>query len=338
MTFFRRGIKVGGLALLLALLFLATTLSGSGQAETLRFVFMADSRGNPINTPVLTEINTKILALSPRPAFVIFGGDLALTGVNRNGSNNFQAFKNTMKPLTDAGIKLYVTVGNHELYKEGSNGFFFLENQRQYQQAFANLPANGPPGYEHLTYSFESPGGDAFFAILDPYYMASDTAQRPSNKNVGVIDQAQLAWLRGQIAQTKASHKFLCTHVPLYQVNDLPVHDSYFELWSLLDKAGFDLFCCGHVHLYSRKAIDRLAGPRWHNSVVQLICGTAGAPPVKAADVSRDFNDWHIDVGSYYYSVVDINGSQVAVDSYGGKDGNYKVIDSFNLTSGSAAK
>ena len=46
-----------------------------------RFVFLADSRGNStsdlINTTVLTAINNQILALSPRPSFVIFGGDQA---------------------------------------------------------------------------------------------------------------------------------------------------------------------------------------------------------------------------------------------------------------------
>lgn len=239
---------------------------------------------------------------------MLFGGDLALRGVNDDGSNNFQAFKQEMKPLTDAGIKLYVAVGNHELYKEGEFGYLFLEGQRQYQQAFADLPGNGPPGYERLVYSFESPGGHAFFAVLDPYHMAPGIEQRPSNRSVGNIDQTQLNWLRSQIARTKASHKFLCMHMPVYQVNDLPVDKSYFDLWSILDKARFDIFCCDHVHLFSRKAIDRTVDPRWQNSLVQLITGTAGAPPVKIERVNRDFHDWHVDVGNYYYSVIDLDG------------------------------
>jgi len=51
----------------------------SGFCETLRFVFLADSRGDsltePINTPVLNAIIAQIKALSPQPAFVVFGGD-----------------------------------------------------------------------------------------------------------------------------------------------------------------------------------------------------------------------------------------------------------------------
>ncbi len=52
-----------------------------GLSETLRFVFLADSRGEslsePINTPVLNTIIAQLEALSPRPAFVVFGGDMA---------------------------------------------------------------------------------------------------------------------------------------------------------------------------------------------------------------------------------------------------------------------
>ncbi len=330
MTHFKRSIRIGGLILILAIVFLGTALSGSGLGENLRFVFMADSRGKPINITVLNEINSRILALSPKPAFVIFAGDLATVGTNDDGSNNFQAFKNCMKPLTDAGIKLYVTLGNHELYKDGVYDYFFLENQRQYQQAFAYLPANGPPGYEKLVYSFESPGGDAFFAVLDPFYISPGTSQRPSKNDPGFIDERQLTWLRGQIAATQATHKFLCIHVPAYPVTSTTIQPSFIKLWSLLDKSGFDLYLCGHSHLYSRKTIDCDVDARWENGVVQLISGAAGAPPETAAIV-RNRTAWHINVGVNYYSVVDISGSKVMVNSYGGKDGNYSLLDPFKL-------
>lgn len=344
MTRSQRNNRFAGLALLLALIFLGTVLSGAGYGETLKFVFMADCRGfgpnEPIDLKVLKEINDKILALSPRPAFVLFGGDLALTGLKADGkSNNFQAFKDAMKPITDAGIKLYVALGNHELYKEGNHGNFYREAQEQYRQAFADLPGNGPPGYERLVYSFESDGHDAFFAVLDPYYMDPDSSVRqPVNHAVGSFDAKQLEWLTKQLKQTKATHKFLCSHVPIHQVTRDQTDSSYFDLWSIMDQARFDIYFCGHVHLFSRKAIDRGVDPRWQNSVVQLLTGDGGAPAVEAAAVVRDSRDWHIDVGSNYYSVVELNGSQVAVDSYGGRDGNYKVIDHFTLTAGSAGQ
>ncbi len=56
----------------------------SGYCENLRFVFLADSRGDslevPINTTVLNAIIAQIQLLSPPPAFVVFGGDMAYRG------------------------------------------------------------------------------------------------------------------------------------------------------------------------------------------------------------------------------------------------------------------
>lgn len=76
---------------------------GSRDGETLRFVFLADSRsdsyGDPpapanfINTPVLNAIVAQILALSPQPSFVIFGGDMAYRGHYQHSIRLFIPFK-----------------------------------------------------------------------------------------------------------------------------------------------------------------------------------------------------------------------------------------------------
>ena len=75
---FRRIVPV---LLLVAAIGAVILLPASLYAENLRFVFMADSRGDYgtpiINTAVLDAINTKILALSPRPSFLVYGGDQA---------------------------------------------------------------------------------------------------------------------------------------------------------------------------------------------------------------------------------------------------------------------
>ena len=205
-------------------------LPASGSCENLRFVFLADSPvgtipPNPtptdlINTAVLNPIINQILALNPRPAFVVYGGDQAACGA-LNGTYNFQAFKSVMAPLTNAGIKLYTALGNRELFNPTFNPLapntFYLANQQIYQREFVDNPGNGPSGYEHLVYSFESPGGDAFFAVLDPYHL---TADDPSPNLNGTFDNTQLNWLATQVAQTKATHKFLFTHAPYYYVID----------------------------------------------------------------------------------------------------------------------
>ena len=331
---------------LAAALFSVALLPVSGYCENLRFVFMADSRGdsdtNLINTPVLTAINNQILALSPRPSFVIYGGDQAYRG-RVNGTYSFQAFKDAMSLLTNAGIPLYTVMGNHELTYSDEVGLITVRvaNQTAYQTAFNTNPGNGPAGYEHLAYSFTSPGGDCFFAGLDAYYITRDTLDTPDFIN-GSVDDTQLSWLTAQLAQTKASHKFLFIHAPYYYVASMPPFSNitYTNLWKILDDNRFDLYCCGHQHLFSRRTIDSSIAPnpqltppvQWHNSVVQLLTGTCGAG-IEKSNGYVDPTLWHIHDAdnTYYYSVVDISGSKVTVNSYAGNTGAYSLIDSFTI-------
>ncbi len=345
-----------------AVLFSLALLPAAGHGENLRFVFLADSRSNTrpsdpanldeaINTPVLNAIIAQIQALSPPPAFVIFGGDMAYRGCFTFSDTPyyvFQTFKDLFAPLTSAGIPLYTAIGNHELYDEHSSGGFVLANQTQYQQVFPNLPSTPLPlpGYEGLVYSFESPGGDAFFAVLDPYFLTQDVADPDLG---GFISYTQQNWLASQVAQTQATHKFLFIHTPYYYVtgpdpNEPPsaANVSYTELWNILDQTRFDFYACGHEHLYSRKTIDSsiLPNPQpepplpqfppWSHNVVQLLCGTCGATPDAGTPLVNP-NLWHISQApnTYYFSVVDINGSHVKVYSYCGNTGAYTIFDSF---------
>jgi hypothetical protein len=334
---------------LLAVLFSAALLPVSGYCENLRFVVLGDSPTGTIpdmiNTAVLNPIINQILALSPKPSFVVFTGDQATCGLY-GSTNNFEAFKGVMAPLTDAGITLYTALGNRELFNPSTptDDTFYLANQTAYQEAFTGNPNNGPTAaYDRLVYSFESPGGDAFFAVLDPYFLTADV---PNPDLSGTIDSNQLSWLAARLAQTKATHKFLFIHTPYYYVTSSggeggTPDSTYTQLWSILDNNLFDLYCCGHIHLYSRKAIDSSIAPnpqltppvQWHNNVVQLQDGTAGAPIVTDPPVVPDPASWHISqaADTYYFSVVDISGSRVTVNSYSGDTGDYTVFDTFTI-------
>jgi hypothetical protein len=339
---------VSVLGLVAALVSIAL-LPASGHCENLRFVFMADGRGDAlddlINTTALNAINSQILALSPRPSFVVYGGDSVYRG-HSGGAYNFQQFKDAMQSLTDAGIKLYAVMGNHELYKEGTPGFS-LGNQQEFQKKFTDNPSNGPSGYERLVYSFESPGGDAFFAIGDCYYLPADDPNPALNLEgdgslYGHFDDTQLKWLDDRLAETKATHKFFFVHAPYYQITGSQSYqnDSFTKLWSILDKNRVEIFCCGHVHLYSRKTIDSNIAPdpqlnppvQWKNNVTQLLTGTCGAV-VDNGTIVVDRTAWHVfnNDATYYFSVVDINGSRVTVTSYSSYNWGYSIIDSFTI-------
>jgi len=315
--------------------------------ETLRFVFLADSRGDslkhPVNDTVLKAIIRNIDSLSPRPSFVIFGGDMSYRGYIKP-SYTFQAWKDLFAPITSKVIPLYTAVGNHELYYEHADSGFMIGNQQQFQTVFSENPTNGPAGYEHLAYSFTSQGGNCFFAVLDAYYLTHDSIPAGLGGN---IDAAQMSWLKAQVAQTKATHKFLFIHTPYYYVSDDPeepsaANQTYTALWSFLDENKFDFYACGHSHLFSRKTIDSTITPNpqttpptpaWQNNVVQLLNGTCGAGPDTGTIDPNIKISWnvHNDAKTYYFSVVDISGSTVTVNSYSGYTGAYSVFDTFTI-------
>jgi hypothetical protein len=343
----------------------------SASCETLRFVFLADSRAkegddalvNPVNTKALEPIIEKIKELTPRPAFVMFGGDMSYRGYIYTDSNpmgyTFQSWKDLFKDLTDAGIPLYTAIGNHELYRHDDNTptlcttSFCLDNQKEYKKVFSENPQNGPkgykPGYDGLVYSFTSPGGDAFFAVLDPYYITQNIT--PANLG-GHIDDVQLKWLKKEVAKTRATHKFLFIHTPYYYVTGQTpgdeeysvIDESFLKLWTVLDNNRFDFYACGHQHLYSRKTINlwvlpkpqTMPPPPWRHNVVQLLNGTSGADPDQGTPTVKDPKSWHIhqDPNTYYFSVVDIDGrcAKVTSYSYNTDTKDYGMVDEFTIS------
>ena len=333
--------------LLMTLAFCKKSSSGDkgSSGENFRFIFMADSRGvslaQPVHTEVLNAIISQIGTLSPKPLFIMFAGDMSYRGFSGT-QYTFNAWKDLFTPMTSKGIALYTTIGNHELTRPAADSGFRLVNQQAFQNAFTDNPTNGPAGYERLVYSFNSPGNTCFFAVLDPYYLTQDTI--PLNLG-GHINGTQISWLRSQLAQTKAIHKFLFIHAPYHYVYEDPEEPStpdtsYTKLWSLLDSNKFDLWACGHSHLFSRRTVDSGEAPSpqtnpltpaWKNNVVQLLNGTCGAGPDLYNIDPAVRTSWNVynDSLTYYFSVIDISGNKATVNSYRGYTGVYTLFDTF---------
>ncbi len=319
-----------------------------GTDASLRFVFLADSRGDSlgytIDTTALNPIIRRIDTLKPQPSFLVFGGDMCYRGY-MNKKYTFQEFKDLFSILTNKGIKLYTAVGNHELYHEHAGLGYFLVNQQQFQSVFSENPSNGPAGYEHLAYSFTDQGTNSFFAVLDCYYVSKDTQKINMG---GHIEPAQMAWIKTQVAQASALHKFLFIHVPYYYVDNDSTEASEADttltaLWSFIDANKFDIYACGHSHLYSRRAVDGGLIPKpqttppvpaWQNNVVQLLNGTCGAGSGGGYIDPTVRTEWNVtnDHKTYYFSVIDISGGTVRVNSYKGYTGAFSVFDTFTLT------
>lgn len=146
--------------------------------------------------------------------FVVMLGDNIYGG--ESTADMKKKFEDPYKPLLDAGVKFYASLGNHD-----------NPNQRFYK------PFNmGEKRY----YSFRK--GNAEFFALDSNYM----------------DPQQLEWLRKALHDSVAAWKICYFHHPLY--SDGKYHGPDTDLRSRLEPVfqsnGVKVVLSGHEHLYER--------------------------------------------------------------------------------------
>jgi predicted phosphodiesterase len=146
--------------------------------------------------------------------FVLMLGDNIYGG--QSPADMKRKFEDPYKPLLDAGVKFYASLGNHD-----------SPNQRFYK------PFNmGEKRY----YSFRK--GNAEFFALDSNYM----------------DPQQLEWLNNSLRNSSAAWKICYFHHPLYSDGRFhgPDTDLRNTLEPVFQKNGVKVVLSGHEHLYER--------------------------------------------------------------------------------------
>ncbi len=301
-------------ALTALILALSGTLQAASGSDNLRFVVFADSRGNwnqgqEINTAALNFINSQIVNLNPKPDLVFFLGDMATMAYDAAGKRLLPDWK---KLMTDAGfsfaglepgkIPLYVAIGNHELYDSGGNYLALL--QGEYQYFFPEMPSNGPADYNKLAYSMEF--GNSFFIVLDTFGFMDGNRNWDNG-----IDELQYWWFYATALKSQAKHKFVLTHGPAFSTEGWPVGNPPLrdKLWQVMKDLQFDMYLCGHEHLYAR----------WRptGNLLQIISGAAGATPDDKNKSPLIISKYPIYAfWDYNFTVVDVHGDQVAYQTY----------------------
>ncbi len=189
--------------------------------KSVRFAVIGDSgTGERDQYQIAREMDTYHKAVNFD--FVIMLGDNIYGG---HELRDFaQKFEIPYKPLLDAGVKFYASLGNHDdpklepLYKP------FNMNGERY-------------------YTFKK-DGIQFFA-LDSNYM----------------DAPQLSWLEQNLRSSKAQWKISFFHHPLYNEGKMhgPDLDLRNELLPLLKNYGVNVVFSGHEHVYERlKPVDNI--------------------------------------------------------------------------------
>lgn len=207
------------------------------------------------------------------------GFDFVLTlGDNIYGDKDMEKkFETPYKPLLDAGVKFYASLGNHD-----------NPNERFYK------PFNmGEKRY----YNFKK--GNAEFFALDSNYM----------------DPEQLGWLDKALHESTAAWKICYFHHPLYSDGKFhgPDTDLRARLEPILQSAGVRLVLSGHEHLYER--IKPHGGIYYFvlgNSGELRLHGLKASPDTAMSfDTDRDFMLMEIAGDQLYFQTISRTGETV---------------------------
>lgn len=256
-----------------------------------KFLVCGDSRGNsrsqPVNTTILSEVAEA--AVAEAPAFVLFPGDLVYAA----SPAAFTEWKAAMAPVYAAGIPVYPVMGNHE--RGDVNAFI---------SAFgADIPDNGPSGEINRTYALTE--SNALILALDVYVTPHRVNQ---------------SWINSLLATNLLPHVFVIGHEPAFKVNHADTLDDYpaqrDTFWRSLASANVAAYFCGHDHFYDHCRLDDGDGNP-SNDIHQFIVGTGGAPLYGDGAYNGINSTWTpqriLHESQYGYMVIEINGMDLSI-------------------------
>jgi hypothetical protein len=145
-----------------------------------------------------------------------------LVGDNLYGSDRPQDFKKKFeipyKPLLDAGVKFYASLGNHDSREQRYYKLFNMEGK--------------------LYYSFKAPRQNVRFFAFESTYPEPE----------------QIAWLEKELKDSKEDWKVVFFHHPLYSSGERHGSDTRLRdaLEPLFVKYGVSIVFTGHDHFYER--------------------------------------------------------------------------------------
>lgn len=208
--------------LLIVVLIAGLPLAGVGQELRLpnkegsvKFAVLGDTgTGGSSQKAIANELSTWRSRF--KYEFVVLLGDNMYGGER---ARDFQKkFEIPYKPLLDAGVKFYASLGNHD--------------DAAIQRNYKPFNMNG-----ERFYSFKPKDGVRFFALDSNY-----------------VDKPQLDWLDKQLAGSGSEWKIMFFHHPLYSSGE--THGSAELQRELLEpvfvKHGVNLVLAGHEHFYER--------------------------------------------------------------------------------------
>jgi hypothetical protein len=187
-------------------------------------------------------------------------------------------FERPYKPLLDAGVKFYASLGNHDERNQTAYKLFNMNGKRYY--------------------TFR-PHDDVRFFALDSTYM----------------DKEQLEWLENELKNSRSAWKICFFHHPLYSSGER--HGPSLQLRAVLEplfvKYGVSLVLTGHEHFYERIKPQRGIYYFIVGSSAKLRAGNIGASDItaKGFDKDRAFMVMEVTPNRLYFQTITRTGATV---------------------------
>ncbi len=277
-------------------------------------VLPADTAGN-VSTANVAQLNqtfADLAAMSPKPNFLFFAGDLVV-GYNNDSTTLDRQLKGWIalyqaSPLANSGVELVTLPGNHETdsaskvaWKPGER--VWLRDMAAYITRGGNGPAAGGDGLvtdqSKLSYSFDYK--DAHFVTLNTDPVGNDW-------------HVPTQWVTTDLAAARtrgAKHIFVIEHKPAYSYPGVPTDGLSMFLsardafWTVLQNNQVEGVFSAHNHAFWR------AQPTGHTW--QVIAGNGGTQLDATVDTSIP------GTGAYFgFTVVTVtNSGRVFSKNYG---------------------
>jgi len=248
----------------------------------IRFTEPSTPRKQAASDPARRKLIVEKIA-EEKPAFITISGDLVLNGEDKS---DWQVWDNESKPLRDANIPIYPTIGNHEL--------------RGGDAALANYFERFPALQNRHWYTVRAQ--NTLFFMLD------SNLNEPRNE--------QWRWLSDQLERLPSDVQFVffMLHHPLMTQSrdDMPegegigrgghsLRPQEAQLAQMLEAARAKLnrpfiVIAGHVHNYERYE---------HGGVMYITSGGGGATPYR---IDRKPGDFYTQPGpTYHYCTLKVS-------------------------------
>ena len=246
--------------------------TAAARTEAFSFVYMGDAQ---FGFPRWAALQKAAVRQRPDAAFFVMAGDQVDRGNDRDDWDDFLVHGSEVFSRTP----VMPAVGNHECKPEGRPTMY---------QALFDLPHNGPAGIDPeraYTFNYEN----ALFVVLDSNLPA----------------KSEVSWLETQLANSKATWKFVMFHHPLYASEPGQDHKDVRKTWGpIFDKYHVDVAFEGHHHAYMRtfplKGEQKVANPA--DGTIYLI-SSSGTKFYE--QTPAEFMDVHF-TGTAMYNMVDI--------------------------------